>query len=118
MIDIYDSDIVKIDEGPMKWMVSKQGTGMSLESFRRGAVEQFAEVGFRANVKTYETTEAGTYAFEVEILGRVDPKFVFDNDQMIHEVTRNVLDDPDQETGFIKSPMGTEAAAARQKHKH
>lgn len=118
MIDIYDSDIIKIDEGPMKWMVSKQGTGMDLESFRRGAVEQFAEVGFHANVKTYETSEAGTYQFEVEILGRVDPKFVFDNDRMVHEVTHNILDEPGVEKGFIKSPMGAEAAAARYKHKH
>lgn len=118
MIDLYDSDIIKIDEGPMKWMVAKQNTSMSLESFRRGAVEQFAEVGFLANVKTYETSEAGTFQFEVEILGRVDSKFVFDKDRMVHEVTNNLLNEPGIDKGFIKSPTGAEAAAAHVKHKH
>lgn len=118
MIDIYDSDVIAIDQGPMKWMVAKQGTGMDLESFRRGAVEQFAEIGFDATVKCFETDEAGTYAFDVEINGRIDPKFRFDNDRMIHEVVNNLLDDPDAEKGFIKSPDGAEAAAARHKHKH
>jgi hypothetical protein len=109
-IEIYDHEVLEIDKGPVRWMTQKQGTTMSLESFRRAVVEQFEDIGFRATVKTYETTERGTFAFDVEINGRCERK-AFDYDQMVHEVTSNLLNDPAEPTGFIN----TREAAARVK---
>lgn len=117
ILNILDSEIIAIDEGPVKWAKQQQSTSMDLEAFRRGVIEKFADVGFLANVLCYETTEKGVYAFDFEIYGRTERK-EFDFDRMVHEVTSNLLDDPDQEKGFIASPMGAEAAAAQHRHKH
>lgn len=89
-IDLYDHDLLAIDKGPVAWMTRHQGSSMGLEHFRRAAEEQFAEVGFRATVKCYETNEAGTYAFDIEINGRIE-KHDFDFDRQVHEVTSGVL---------------------------
>jgi hypothetical protein len=117
MIDLYDSDIIAIDEGPYAWMRQHQGSAMNVDAFVRGAEEQFAEIGFDAKVKCYTTTESGTYAFDVEINGRIDKAHQFDYDRMVHEVTHNILEDPDAETGFIKADAAADRKAAG-KHVH
>lgn len=115
MIDIYDSDLIKMDKGPVAWIARHQGTSMSLDAFKRGAEEQFAEIGFDVTLKCYETTQPGVYAFDVEFNRRVDPDFRFDPDRMVHEVTNDLLDTG--EAGFIKTPTA-EAKAAARPHKH
>lgn len=119
-VELYDSDLLKMEKGPLRWMKSKQGSSMDLEAFRRGAEEQFGEVGFEVNVKCYDTNQDGMFAFEVDILRRVNRRFTFDYDQMIHEVTSNILEIPGQEKGFIKAPQGAEARrlAQQKPHKH
>jgi hypothetical protein len=115
MIDFYDSEVEKIDKGPLAWMLAHQSTRMSLDAFKRGAEEQFAEVGFDATVKCFETSEPGTYAFDVEINGRLDPDFRFDPDRMVHEVVHDLLGTG--ESGFLKTPTADARAAARP-HRH
>jgi hypothetical protein len=117
VIDLYDSDMVAIDKGPAAWMARHQGSSMNVDAFVRGAEEQFAEIGLDAKVKTYTTTEDGTYGFDVEIRGRLDRGHQFDYDRMVHEVTNNILEDPDAETGFIKVDAAAERKAAG-KHVH
>lgn len=119
-VELYDSDLLKMEKGPLRWMQSKQGTAMDLEGFRRAAVEQFAEAGFEVNVKCYDTNQDGMFAFDVDIVRRVEAKFSFDYDKMIHEVTNNILEIPGQEKGFIKAPAGAEARkiAQMKPHKH
>jgi hypothetical protein len=107
-IDLYDHELIAIDKGPVAWMAKVQGSAMSLETFRLTAQGKFAEVGFRANVLAYETTEPGTYAFDIEILGRTHEVGEFDFDRQVHEVVNNILEDPHAEKGFIN----TAAAAA------
>lgn len=103
MQQLYDHEIDAIDKGPVKWMIEKQHTAMDLEDFRKGAEEKFAEIGIEARVNAWTTTESGTFAFEVDILGRMDKKHVFDYDRQVHEVVNNYLQDPDADTGFIKT---------------
>jgi hypothetical protein len=116
LIDIYDSDMIAMDQGPVAWMAAHQGRSMNLDAFKQGAEEQFREVGFDATVKVFETSEPGTFAFDVEINHRVDPGFRFDPDRQVHEVTRDLLGTG--ESGFIKTPTAEMQAAARAKHKH
>lgn len=113
LINLYDSDILRIDQGPLAWMLSRQGIRMNVEEFRRTVVDKFAEIGFIAVIKTYDTTENETYAFDVEIQGRIEPHD-FDFDRMVHEVQNNLLDDPDQEKG----PISTREAAAEFRAAH
>lgn len=122
-IDLHDSEIDEIDKRIVKWMVEKQGTTMDLESFRRTVVGKFEDLGLRATVKCYDTTQSGVYAFDVEINGRLDPKFAFDWDRQVHEVVNNYLQDPDAETGFINTAKAMEDFRAKnpdllKKHNH
>lgn len=120
-VELYDSDILAIERGPLAWMQAKQQTRMPLEEFRKGAVEKFQDIGFDVNVKCYDTNESGVFAFDVEILGKVEKK-AFDYDKMVHEVTRNLLELPDQDGGFIKTDAAMMEMARKErergKHKH
>lgn len=90
LLNILDSEVAQLGE-VVAWAQEQREKGRtSMESFRKAVVEKFAAVGFRAKVKCYETTEKDTYAFDFEILGRVENK-PFDFDRMVHEVRSNVL---------------------------
>lgn len=115
--NLYDSDILAIEKGPMAWMQTQQRSRRHLDDFVRGAKEKFAEIGFNANIKTYDTNEDGTFAFEVEILGRLENR-AFDYDRQVHEVTNNILELPDQAGGVIKTDEAMLRVARNQKHKH
>lgn len=121
-LHIHDSDIIAMEKGPLAWMISKQGSPMNLEDFRRAAVEKFYDVGFKVYLKVYQTNQDGTYAFNVEILDRVDSKKAFDYDKQVHEVVNNILELPDQNGGWIdtdKMLREAEKKAREQgKHKH
>lgn len=101
-VEIYDHELIAIDKGPVAWMASRQGSRMPLEEFVRTAEGKFAEIGFKARVKAFETSEEGTYAFDVEIEGRVEGR-AFDYDRQVHEVVNNLLDEPGVEKGFINT---------------
>lgn len=121
LVNLYDSDIDRIHRGPVAWMNSKSGSSMDLEDFRKTAVEKFAEIGFRTNVKCYETNLDGVYAFEAEIQGRLG-KQDFDYDRQVHEVVNNYLNLPGEEKGFINTDAALAAAVKKQQshkgHKH
>jgi hypothetical protein len=106
MIDVNDEEILRIERGPFAWMRAKQATSMSLEDFRRTAENKFADVGFRAKVTAYTTTQEGVYAFDVEIQGRMAGAGQFDPDQLAHEVQHNLLELPGKHEGAIKTDKG------------
>lgn len=118
IIDVYDHEVIAIDKGPVAWMTKVQGTAMSLETFVKTAEGKFAEVGFRAQVKAFETSEPGTYAFDVEILGRTHEVGEFDFDRQVHEITSNLLDDPTAEKGFINTAAAANAFRAANPDAH
>lgn len=120
-VELYDSDLLAIERGPLEWMKSKQTTRVDLEGFRRAVVNQFGHIGFRVDVKVFETDQADVYAFDVEIREKLERK-EFDYDRMVHEVTRNILELPDQDGGFIKADEALARMAREErfhgKHKH
>lgn len=119
-VELYDSDILAMEKGPLRWMQNKRGTRMNLESFRRAVVEQFEMIGFVVDVKCWETDADETYAFDVDIRRRIE-KVSFDYDRMRHEVINNILEIPGQVKGeLLKGPTGAEARriAKLKPHKH
>lgn len=115
LLNILDSEIDAMDKGPIKWATEHQGKAMDLEAFRRAIIEQFAEIGFKVEVKAYETNERGTIAFDFEILGRTERK-AFDFDKMVHEVTNDFLGERGADQGFIPAPQPTEAQRKQAAH--
>lgn len=78
-------------------------------AFEREIKERFAEIGFTASVAWRAWALDGIPQEgaipDVTLTGRCDPGFRFDPDQMVHEVTSNVLGLPGQE-GVIKTDQG------------
>ena len=107
-VELLDSEILDIEKGPLAWAKSRYGKSMNMETFRRNLIDQFGEIGFRVDVKTYETNQPGTYSFDVEIIERLPGNKEFDLDQMVHEVTNDILDLG--EGGVIKTDKGQLAA--------
>lgn len=124
MLDLHDSEIIMLEKGPLAYIQSQQGEYRDMEGFRRAAINAFGEAGFQVDVKCYETNQERTYAFDVEIIGRVPGSKPFDPDRQVHEVVNNILELPDQAEGWIKTDnkMVEDLAAGNvsggEKHKH
>lgn len=88
LLEVNDSEILKI-EGVLKKLQERQGYGTNLEGFRKEAVERFRAIGFDVNVRVYETDEAGLYAFDLDLVGRVAGEF--DPEQQTWEATNDIL---------------------------
>lgn len=117
-VELYDSDLIAIEKGPLKWIGQRRGQRMNLEDFRRAVVDQFAMVGFVVDVKCYDTNEAEVYAFDVEIRARTEAQ-TFDYDRMRHEVVNNLLEIPGVTKGeLIKAPTKAEVQAIVEKERH
>jgi hypothetical protein len=52
---------------------NRVGKSLDLESFRKEVIHRFEDIGWRVEVKTFETTEPGIYAFDFELGGRTHP---------------------------------------------
>jgi hypothetical protein len=102
-LELNDSEILRLEKGPMAYLQRQQGHHRNLESFRRAAIEAFGEEGFQVDVKCYDTNVEGVYTFDVEITGRVPGAGRFDPDRQVHEVVNNILEIPDQKEGWIKT---------------
>lgn len=87
--DLNDSDILKI-EAVLNRLGEKQSRMVSLEGFRKEAIERFAEAGFKVVAKVYETDQPGLYAFDLDIVGRTFGEF--DPERQVHEATADILD--------------------------
>lgn len=121
--EINDSEILKLERGPVAWARNREGTSQSIDQFVRDLQEQVNHCGLSCEVKVFDTNVSGVYAFEVELNGRVGGS-VFDPDRQVHEVTTNLLSLPGEHEGFIPSKEGMaklfarEQAKARDKAKH
>lgn len=120
-LNLYDEDIIALEKGPYAWMKQRQGSRMNMEDFRRGAIEKFYDAGFKVNLKVYETDQPEVYAFDVEILDRVQRQD-FDYDKQVHQVVNNLLELPDQNGGWINTDEALMRAEREQRewgrHKH
>jgi hypothetical protein len=99
-IELHDSDILKIERGPYAWAQDQQGKSYDIDQFAKDLTEQFAQIGFGVVVQVWTTSQAGTWAFQVEIQRRLTGEF--DPDRQVHEVVNNILNLPGQE-GWINT---------------
>lgn len=88
LVDLNDADILRLEK-VLRILNARQGTNVNLEHFRKEALERFGEAGFKVDVKTYATGRPGVYAFDIEIVERLEGQF--DPEQMAHEVQTNLL---------------------------
>lgn len=107
LIELYDSDIKKITDGPIAWHNRREGARRSIDDHQRALTEEFEKIGLLANVEVWAYSSDGGksledgFMFQVMITGRVNPESAFDFDKMRHEVVSNLLDIPG-EGGTIK----------------
>lgn len=103
MIDLLDSEILEIEK-VLNALSAKQRTSQNLESFRQEILGRFAEIGFIAGVKVYETNQEDVYGFVVDELTRIEDT-PFDYERMAHEVTTDILEvlPPSERGETIKS---------------
>ena len=111
-IELNDSDILRL-EGPFRLLQARQGQSLNLEAFRQEILERFGNVGFVVDVKVWSTNLDKVYLFEVEILRRIEG--MFDPDQMVHEVTNDILG---LGTGGVLKSDVTPSGLIVPKHKH
>jgi hypothetical protein len=114
-VELYDSDIAKIAAGPVHYAQQRSGQSLEIDRFVRDLQEQFFECGFGVQVQVWTTEQEGVYAFMVEIQKRLGP--TWDPDQMVHEVTHNLLDLPGEQEGFLDTNEGM-AELARKQREH
>lgn len=100
MIEIHDSEILKVEK-VMKKLKERALTPRNYQHWENEAIERFWDIGFRVDIKWWETDVDGMLMPEIEIRERVEKPF--DPDQQVHEVVNNVVGLPDAETGFIKT---------------
>lgn len=107
--DLNDSDILALERVVMI-LNERQGMALPMEGFRKEIIERFGQAGYKVDAKVWTTNQEGLYAFDIEIIDRLEGQF--DPDQMVYEATNNVLDLG--EGGVIKSaPL-----IAQQAHSH
>lgn len=110
LIEINDAEIIKI-EAVLQKLNERQGLGgVNLEGFRQEALDRFRQIGFEVAVRVYTTEQDGLFAFDLDIIDRLEGEF--DPDQMVWEATHDVLDLG--EGGVIK----TEGAVPENRHHH
>jgi hypothetical protein len=118
-VELYDSDIKAIAAGPLRYAQERAGRMLEIDRFVRDLQEQFFQIGLGVQVQVWTTPIEGTYKFTVEIQKRLNP---WDPDQMVHEVTHNLLDIPGAPEGFIKTDPGADLARRERsgefKHDH
>lgn len=119
MIDINDSELLRLEK-VVNWAKSQQKTRRDIDQFTRDIREKINAVGFECEVKVMETNEEGVYGFDIELNGRVGGSS-FDPDRQVHEVTRNLLELPGEQTGFIPSKEHLDKLVNRERakgHRH
>jgi hypothetical protein len=113
VIELYDHEVDEAFGVLARLQDRAAAKSHNYTDFEREIRERFAEIGFVVHVNWHGYSvggqvQAGSAMPEVTITGRTDPKFAFDPDRQVHEVTANILEIPGQE-GVIK----TDPAAMR-----
>lgn len=97
-IDLYDSDILRIEKVLDQLNAEDVGKKRDVEAVVQKITDLFARIGLRVDVKVWTAADArgqeveGVFIPEITINGRVDPKHEFDYDRMVHEVTNDLLE--------------------------
>lgn len=89
-IDVYDSEINQIHK-VLEVLRRRTASRREYDSVQREIIERFAEIGFKVDVRWYDTNQDDVKVPEINISGRIDKGFVFDRDQQVAEVTGDLL---------------------------
>lgn len=90
ILDLTDSDVLKIERVYNDLMERFRRRSVLLNDFQKEAEDKFAQIGFKVRVDMYETNYPGVYMPEITIQDRYEGEF--DPDQMVYEVTKDILD--------------------------
>lgn len=111
--DVYDTEIPKI-EHVIEILNTRAGKLANLEDYRREIVGRFEEIGFRVDVRCYETN-VGAVWYDIDIVARLDNQ-PMDRDRQVYEATHDVLNLGTG--GVIKSPSGLIVPSHSHGHGH
>lgn len=129
-VNLYDSEIIKIEEVLEKLNERRDRTArMSYEAFTEEAKNRFHEIGLIVSVLWYEAGSEqpdgslkkleGVLIPEIVIKGRVDSKtFAFDHDKMSHEVQSDLLQLGTGGKLKITASEARDIIAGARSHKH
>ena len=92
-IELYDSEFLAIEQGPLAWANRRTGSRRNIDQFCRDMTEQFAMIGLVVDVQPWTTLDPDVYAFKLIIQGRTVAQR-FDFERMQHEVRANILEIP------------------------
>jgi len=90
LVDLYDSDILVIEE-VFKRIQASEGQSRDMEGFRLEVVERFAEAGFKVDCRMWSSDVPGVYLPEIVIQDRMKPT-PFDHSRQSWEVQNDILD--------------------------
>lgn len=99
LVELHDSDILRIEAGPLAWANRQVGTYREIDQFTKDLTEQFAEIGFQIEAQVWETNQPDTWYFKLVIQKRIGGEF--DPDRQVYEVVKNILDIPGEEAGHV-----------------
>ena len=112
MVDLYDSDLLVIEQ-VQNALNLRVGMHLDVDGYAREIKERFGEAGFLVDVAIMQVTgpgplPMGTYVPQITILSRVTPE-QFDREKMTWEVQHDILEIEEtpgamQRDGTIKSP--------------
>lgn len=105
-LDMLDSEILEIERVYDIIRARSRGS-INYQHFQDEIKDRFADIGWVVDVVWYETNLAGVKMPEIVFKRRVERK-VFDRDQMVHEVTSDILGLGTG--GVIKTDQGKVAA--------
>lgn len=104
-IELLDSEVLQV-EGVLKALQEKQRKRVPLEDFRKEAIERFAGIGLKLEVKVFETNQEGVFAFDFIIVDRMEP-VEFDRERQAHEVVNDLLGIEPSRKGEVIKPTST-----------
>lgn len=130
LFNLLDSEVDQIHMVLDAMRRKYEGSAHNYETFSREAEDRFGKLGFTVSVKWYEYSVEGARQEgampEIEITGRTAPK-AFDHDQMVHEVTNDILGlgdkgvittDRDTLKNFLGSGQGSHSHGDGHAHSH
>lgn len=88
--NLYDSEVLQIEKVTSRLM-ERAASRRDYDAFDREIRQRFEEIGLVVKINWWSTNVEGVLSPEVDFVGRTE-KHTFDHDQMVHEVTNDILD--------------------------
>ncbi len=89
-VDLYDSDILKI-EAVLKELGRKTGTRQDRGAYIREVEDRFGKIGFEVSILMLPLDDGNGWIPDITIVRRIEVRHEFDPEQMAWEVQRDIL---------------------------